>query len=61
VKIYSQKIVMFMSDEEAVASTEYALLLMIVALAIIGIATTVIGPRVAAILTRTDTEFPTGS
>ena len=51
---------MFMSDEQAAASTEYALLVLLVALAIIGVATTVIGPKVAAIFTKTDTEFPTG-
>jgi Flp pilus assembly pilin Flp len=60
-KTYSQKIAWFMSDEEGAAATEYALLLMMVALAIIGIAFTIIGPKVAAIITRADTEFPSGS
>jgi Flp pilus assembly pilin Flp len=50
-----------MSDEEAAASIEYALLLGIVVLAIVGVATTLIGPRVAAIFVKADTEFPTAS
>jgi Flp pilus assembly pilin Flp len=54
-------IVNFMRDEEAASSIEYALLLAMVALAIIGVATTLIGPKVAAIFTRTDTEFPVAS
>ena len=58
---YLRKIVTFMSDEEAAASIEYALLLAMVALAIIGVATTLIGPKVAAILTKMDTEFPAAS
>jgi Flp pilus assembly pilin Flp len=61
IKTYSQKIAIFIKDEEAAASTEYALLVLLVALAIIGVGTTIIGPKVAAIFTKTDTEFPTGS
>jgi Flp pilus assembly pilin Flp len=57
----SRKIAQFMSDDQAAASTEYALLLMMVALAIIGVAYTVIGPKVAAIFAKADTDFPTGS
>jgi len=58
---YLRKILTFISDEEAAASIEYALLLVIVALAIIGLVPTIIGPKLAAIFTKMDTEFPTAS
>jgi Flp pilus assembly pilin Flp len=48
---YLQKIVAFVRDEEAAAAIEYALLLVMVALAIVGVAAT-LGPKVAAIFTR---------
>jgi Flp pilus assembly pilin Flp len=60
-KSYLQKIARFLSDEEAAAATEYALMLLLVALSIIGVVYTVIGPKVANIIARTDTGFPTGS
>jgi Flp pilus assembly pilin Flp len=50
---YLQKIVAFVRDEEAAAAIEYALLLVMVALAIVGVAAT-LGPKVAAIFTRMD-------
>jgi Flp pilus assembly pilin Flp len=61
-KTYLQKVVAFLRDEEAAAAIEYALLLVMVALAIIGVAAT-LGPKVAAIFTAVDTAMvaPTAS
>ena len=55
-KTYLQKIVAFIRDEEAAAAIEYALLLVMVALAIVGVAAT-LGPKVAAVFTRMDTAM----
>ena len=55
-KTYLRKIVAFINDEEAAAAIEYALLLVMVALAIIGVAVT-LGPKVAAIFTAVDTAM----
>jgi Flp pilus assembly pilin Flp len=55
-KTYLSKIVAFINDEEAAAAIEYALLLVMVALAIIGVAVT-LGPKVAAIFTAVDTAM----
>jgi Flp pilus assembly pilin Flp len=53
---YLRKIVAFINDEEAAAAIEYALLLVMVALAIIGVAAT-LGPKIAAIFTSVDTAM----
>ena len=53
---YLQKIVAFVRDEEAAAAIEYALLLVMVALAIVGVAAT-LGPKVAAVFTQMDTAM----
>ena len=53
---YLKKIVAFINDEEAAAAIEYALLLVMVALAIVGVAAT-LGPKVAAIFTAVDTAM----
>ena len=55
-KTYLSKIVAFIRDEEAAAAIEYALLLVMVAVAIIGVAAT-LGPKVAAVFTRMDTAM----
>ena len=55
---YLKNIVVFLRDEEAAAAIEYALLLVMVALAIIGVATT-LGPKVGAIFTAMDKGMPT--
>ena len=56
-KTYLRKIVAFINDEEAAAAIEYALLLVMVALAIIGVAAT-LGPKIAAVFTSVDTAMP---
>ena len=53
---YLQKIVAFLRDEEADAAIEYALLLVMVALAIIGVGAT-LGPKIAAVFTAVDTAM----
>ena len=55
---YLRKIVAFINDEEAAAAIEYALLLVMVALVIVG-AATALGPKVAAIFNAMDTGMPT--
>ncbi len=55
-KTYLRKIVAFINDEEAAAAIEYALLLVMVALAIIGVAAT-LGPKIAAVFTSVDTAM----
>lgn len=55
-KTYLSKIVAFINDEEAAAAIEYALLLVMVALAIIGVAAT-LGDKVKAIFTAVDTAM----
>jgi pilus assembly protein Flp/PilA len=55
-KTYLSKIVAFINDEEAAAAIEYALLLVMVALAIVGVAAT-LGPKVAAVFTSMDTAM----
>jgi Flp pilus assembly pilin Flp len=55
---YVKKIVAFINDEEAAAAIEYALLLVMVALAIIGVAGT-LGPKVAAVFDKVDTAMGT--
>ena len=57
-KTYLSKIVAFIRDEEAAAAIEYALLLVMVAVAIIGVAGT-LGPKVAAVFTKVDTAMGT--
>jgi len=57
---YLKKIVAFINDEEAAAAIEYALLLVMVALAIVGVAAT-LGPKVAAVFTQMDTAMTAGS
>jgi pilus assembly protein Flp/PilA len=57
-KTYLQKIMAFIKDEEAAAAIEYALLLVMVALAIIGVAAT-LGPKVAGVFTKVESQFPT--
>ena len=53
-KTYLRKIVAFINDEEAAAAIEYALLLVMVALAIIGVASS-LGSKIAAVFTVVDT------
>jgi Flp pilus assembly pilin Flp len=55
-KTYLRKIAAFINDEEAAAAIEYALLLVMVALAIIGVAAT-LGPKIAAVFTSVDTAM----
>jgi Flp pilus assembly pilin Flp len=55
--IYLKKIVAFINDEEAAAAIEYALLLVMVALAIVGVAAT-LGPKVAGVFTAMDNAMP---
>ena len=55
-KTYLRKIVAFINDEEGAAAIEYALLLVMVALAIIGVAAT-LGPKIAAVFTSVDTAM----
>ena len=55
-KTYLRKIVAFINDEEAAAAIEYALLLVMVALAIIGVAAT-LGPKIAGVFTAVDTAM----
>jgi Flp pilus assembly pilin Flp len=55
--IYLKKIVAFINDEEAAAAIEYALLLVMVALAIVGVAAT-LGPKVAGVFTTMDNAMP---
>ncbi len=55
-KTYLRKIMMFIKDEEGAAAIEYALLLVMVALAIIGVAAT-LGPKIASIFTAVDTAM----
>ena len=52
-KTYLRKIMAFINEEEAAAAIEYALLLVMVALAIVGVAAT-LGPKVAAVFTQMD-------
>jgi pilus assembly protein Flp/PilA len=59
-KTYLSKIVGFIKDEEAAAAIEYALLLVMVALAIIGVAGT-LGPKIAGVFTQVDTAMPAAS
>jgi Flp pilus assembly pilin Flp len=56
-KTYLRKIVAFINDEEAAAAIEYALLLVMVALAIIGVAAT-LGPKVAGVFTTVQDAMP---
>jgi pilus assembly protein Flp/PilA len=58
--MYLKKIVAFIRDEEAAAAIEYALLLVMVALAIIGVAAT-LGPKIAGVFTQVDTAMPAAS
>jgi Flp pilus assembly pilin Flp len=53
-KTYLRKIVAFINDEEAAAAIEYTLLLVMVALAIIGVASS-LGSKIAAVFTVVDT------
>jgi Flp pilus assembly pilin Flp len=53
---YFRKIMAFLNEEEAAAAIEYALLLVMVALAIIGVAAT-LGPKIAAVFTAVDTAM----
>ena len=55
-KTYLQKIVSFLRDEEGASAIEYALLLAMIALAIIGVAAT-LGPKIAAMFTAVDTAM----
>jgi pilus assembly protein Flp/PilA len=60
-KTYLNKIMAFIKDEEGAAAIEYALLLVMVALAIIGVAAT-LGPKIASIFDQVDTAMvPTAS
>jgi pilus assembly protein Flp/PilA len=59
-KTYLRKIVAFINDEEGAAAIEYALLLVMVALAIIGVAAT-LGPRIAAVFTSAQNAMPAAS
>ena len=52
-KTYLNKIMAFIKDEEGAAAIEYALLLVMVALAIIGVAAT-LGPKIASVFTSMD-------
>lgn len=52
-KTYLQKIVAFINDEEGAAAIEYALLLVMVALAIVAAAGT-LGPKVAKVFNDMD-------
>jgi pilus assembly protein Flp/PilA len=54
---YLRKIVAFINDEEAAAAIEYALLLVMVALAIIGVAAT-LGPKIAGVFTKAQDAMP---
>ena len=53
---YLRKIVAFIRDEEAAAAIEYALLLVMVALAIIGVAAT-LGNKVGAVFTAVQNKM----
>ena len=55
-KTYLRKIVAFINDEEGAAAIEYALLLVMVALAIIGVASS-LGSKIAAVFTVVDTAM----
>jgi pilus assembly protein Flp/PilA len=55
-KTYLRKIVAFINDEEGAAAIEYALLLVMVALAIIGVAAT-LGTKIADVFTAVDTAM----
>jgi Flp pilus assembly pilin Flp len=55
-KTYLRKIVAFINDEEGAATIEYALLLVMVALAIIGVAAT-LGTKIADVFTAVDTAM----
>ena len=57
---YLKKIVAFINDEEAAAAIEYALLLVMVALAIVGVAAT-LGPKIAAVFTAMETGMDAAS
>lgn len=59
-KTYLQKIMAFINDEEGAAAIEYALLLVMVAVAIIGVAVS-LGPKIAAVFTSVDTAMTTSS
>ena len=59
-KTYLRKIMAFIKDEEGAAAIEYALLLVMVALAIIGVAAT-LGPRIAAVFTSAQNALPAAS
>jgi pilus assembly protein Flp/PilA len=59
-KTYLHKIMAFINDEEGAAAIEYALLLVMVALAIIGVAAT-LGPKIAGVFTQVDTAMPAAS
>ena len=52
-KTYLRKIMAFINDEEGAAAIEYALLLVMVALAIVGVAAT-LGPKIAGVFTAMD-------
>ena len=56
-KTYLRKIMAFINDEEGAAAIEYALLLVMVALAIVGVAAT-LGPKIAGVFTAMDTAMP---
>ena len=55
-KTYLRKILAFINDEEAAAAMEYTLLLVMVAMAIIGVAAT-LSPKIAAVFTVVDTAM----
>jgi Flp pilus assembly pilin Flp len=59
-KTYLSKIVAFINDEEGAAAIEYALLLVMVALAIIGVAAT-LGPKIAGVFTSAQNAMPAAS
>ena len=50
----------FINDEEGAAAIEYALLVVMVALAIIGVAAT-LGPKIASVFTQVDTAMTAAS
>ena len=56
-KTYLRKIMAFINDEEGAAAIEYALLLVMVALAIVVVAAT-LGPKIAGVFTSMDNAMP---
>ncbi len=59
-KTYLNKIMAFIKDEEGAAAIEYALLLVMVALAIVGVAGT-LGPKIAGVFTSMDNAMPSSA